>query len=257
MKIIQTIPVYNRKGQKITSLTAQEAKAIDITKVDEQFFIVEENFVVVKSKFFRHEHLVKSRNFFLHQQDLHFKKKEGVTYKKVLFVFEAPHKNEYDYLQGFKGKTPLFGKLETFRTTFHKLMEELTETQDIAYQVTLYNAVPFLMDLHYLMRRPVKETTKLNFWLYGWHDLKYKKEFINYLEFHKFDYYINASTRAFKASISRVLSTIVPVEHQVHHPNSGFWNRKVIKFGAKKIVHLDKSHQLFQPTNKKEDSIFT
>ncbi len=253
MKIIETIPVYNRKSEKITSITTSECSAIKRADVNEQFFIVEESFIVVKSKFFRHEHLVKHRRFFLYQQDLHFKKKAGITYKKVLFILEAPHKNEYDYLQGFKGKSPLFGKLDTFVNTFEYLMNELTEDTNTAYEITLYNAVPFLIDLHYLLKRPVKETTKLNFWLYGWHELKYQKEFKNYLEFHKFDYYINASTRAFKTSISRALSTIVPIEHQVHHPISGFWNRKIVKFGAKKIVHLDDTHQLFQAENNKEE----
>ena len=252
MKIIQTIPVYNKKGEKITSITKEECNAIKQAEVDEKFFIAEKNFVVVKSKFFRHEHLVKHRTVFLHQQDLHFKKKEGIHYKKVLFILEAPHKNEYDYLQGFKGKTPLFGKLDTFTNTFQILMNELEAETDNAYQITLYNAVPFLIDLHYLLKRPVKETTKLNFWLYGWHQLKHEKELINYLEFHKFDYYINASTRAFKSAISRTLSTLVPIEYQVHHPSSGFWNRKIIKFGAKKIIHLDDSHILFQENNAKK-----
>ena len=60
MKIIKNSPVYNRKGQRITSITEQEASYIDESKIDERFFIVEDAFLVVKSKFFRQEHLVKN-----------------------------------------------------------------------------------------------------------------------------------------------------------------------------------------------------
>lgn len=246
MKILNTIPVYNRKGQRITSITEQECLAIDPVNVDEQFFIVEQKFIVVKSRFFRHEHLVTRRTFLLQNQDLHFKKKEGIRYKKVFFVLEAPHRNEYDYAQKFKGKTPLFGKLEVFRTKFRELISMIEEEENIAYEIVLYNAVPFLTSLHYLAQRSLKSTTKFNFWLYGWWNLKYHKELEEYLELHKFDYYFNASARQFKSLISRKLSSLIGIEYQVHHPSSGFWNRKIVNFGLKKIVHLDKTHELFQ-----------
>ena len=41
-----------------------------------------------------------------------------------------------------------------------------------------------------------------------------------------------------KGIISQELSRVIDVEYQVHHPNSGFWKRKNINLGIKKIVHL-------------------
>ena len=81
--------------------------------------------------------------------------------------------------------------------------------------------------------------------MYGWWDLRYHKEFETYLQQNKFDYYINASTRLYKSILSYKLSSLVNTEYQVYHPSSGFWNRKEVKFGVKKIVHLDDSHYLF------------
>lgn len=258
MKIIKNRPVYNRKGQRITSITEQEANYIDETKVDERFFIVETNFLVVKSKFFRQEHLVKNWTFCIHNSKVHFKKKDDLNYKKVLFVLESPHHNEFDYEDNFKALRPLEGIFDLFRTTFGKLMQDITADNDTAYEVTLFNPVPFQNSLHYLFRRNIKEKTKLDFWLYGWFDLKYHKEFENFLGYRKFDYYINASTRMYKTLISRKLSKLIPVEYQVYHPNSSFWKRNDVKFGLKKIVHLDKSHELFaaNDTSKEESSIF-
>ena len=46
MQTIKNIPLYNRKGQRITSITEQEVGYIDETKIDERFFIVENNFIV-------------------------------------------------------------------------------------------------------------------------------------------------------------------------------------------------------------------
>lgn len=258
MKIIKNTPVYNRKGQRITSITEQEANYIDETKVDERFFIVETNFLVVKSKFFRQEHLVKNWTFCIHNSKVHFKKKDDLKYKKVLFVLESPHHNEFDYDDNFKALRPLEGIFDLFKTTFGKLMSEITTDKDTAYEVTLFNPVPFQNSLHYLFRRNIKEKTKLDFWLYGWFDLKYHKEFENFLGYRKFDYYINASTRMYKTLISRKLSKLIPVEYQVYHPNSSFWKRKDVKFGLKKLIHLDKSHELFtsNDTLKEESSIF-
>ncbi|MGB0974674.1 MAG: hypothetical protein ACPGU9_06750 [Flavobacteriaceae bacterium] len=258
MKTIKNCPVYNRKGQRIISITAQEASYIDDTKVDERFFIVENAFLVIKSKFFRQEHLVKNWTFFIQGTQVHFKKKENLKYKKVLFVLEAPHHNEFDYNDNFKGLKPLEGIFEQFKLTFHKLMDEITSNTALAYEVCLYNPVPFQNSLHYLFRRNIKEKTKLDFWLYGWFDLKYHKEFEEFLGYRKFDYYINASTRTYKTLISRKLSKLINTEYQVYHPNSNFWRRETIKFGLKKIVHLDNSHELFNTNTNtpKEESIF-
>ena len=41
MKIIQTIPVYNLKSQKLTSVTSTDFKAIDEQLVDPRFFDVQ------------------------------------------------------------------------------------------------------------------------------------------------------------------------------------------------------------------------
>lgn len=256
MKIIKNIPVYNRKGQRITSITEQEATYIDETKVDERFFIVENNFLVVKSKFFRQEHLVKSWTFSIHHDKVHFKKEKGLAYKKVLFILESPHHNEFDYEQDFKGSRPLAGSFDVFKAVFNQLMEQITFDKDTAYEVTLYNPVPFQTSLHYLFRRNIKEKTKLGFWLYGWFDLKYHKEFEEFLGYRKFDYYINASTRTYKTLISRKLSKHIATEYQVYHPNSSFWRRKEVKFGLKKIIHLDNNHELFTDNNEANTSIF-
>lgn len=251
MKIIKNSPVYNRKGQRIMSITAQEAAYIDEAKVDERFFIVENDFLVIKSKFFRQEHLVKNWTFCIHGSKVHFNKKDELNYKKVLFVLESPHHNEFDYDANFKGLNPLEGIFEQFKLTFNKLMTQITFDETLAYEVTLYNPVPFQSSLHYLFRRNIKEKTKLDFWLYGWFDLKYHKELEDFLGYRKFDYYINASTRTYKTLISRKLSKLIPTEYQVYHPNSSFWKRKEVKFGIKKIVHLDNSHELF---NSNEDT---
>jgi hypothetical protein len=258
MKIIKNNPVYNRKGQRITSITEQEASYIDDTKIDERFFIVEEAFLVVKSKFFRQEHLVKNWTFCIQGTQVHFKRKANIKYKKVLLILESPHHNEFDYDDNFKALRPLEGIFEVFKSTFHKLMTQITLEENTAYEVTLYNPVPFQTSLHYLFRRNIKEKTKLDFWLYGWFDLKYHKEFEEFLDYRKFDFYINASTRTYKTLISRKLSQLISTEYQVYHPNSSFWKRKEVKFGLKKIVHLDNSHELFasEEKNKTDNPIF-
>jgi len=256
MKLIKTVPVYNRKGQRITSITDQEASYIDETKIDERFFIVESNFLVIKSKFFRQEHLVKNWTFCIDNQRVHFKRKEGLTYKKVLFILESPHHNEFDYEDGFKSMRPLIGSFNTFKSTFYKLMEEITMDDSFAYEVTLYNPVPFQTSLHYLFRRNIKEQTKFGFWLYGWWDLRYHKEFEEFLGYRKFDYYINSSTRTYKTLVSQKLSKLVNIEYQVFHPNSSNWRREEARFGIKKVIHLDDSHALFKENEELNDSIF-
>ena len=163
MQIIKNIPLYNRKGQRITSITEQEVGYIDETKIDERFFIVEKDFIVIKSKFFRQEHLVKNWTFCMHKEKVHFKRKEDLKYKKVLFVLESPHHNEFDYDDGFKSLKPLIGNLEVFKTNFPKLMEEITSDDSLAYEVTLYIPVPFQNSLHYLFRRNIKEQTKISY----------------------------------------------------------------------------------------------
>ena len=244
MKTIKTIPVYNRKGQRITSITEKEAGYIDHSKIDDKFFIVENDFLVIKSRFFRQEHLVKNTTFYIYKENIHYKRKDNISYKKVLFILESPHHNEFDYENNFISKKPLFGNFELFTNGFQKLMKQIN-SDDLAYEVTLYIPVPFQNSLHYLFRRNIKEQTKFNFWLYGWWDLKYHKEFQEFLEYRKFDYYINSSTRTYKTLISQKLSKLITTEYQVHHPNSSFWRREVPKFAIKKIVHLDDSHALF------------
>ncbi len=256
MKNIKTIPVYNKKGQRITSITTKERDAINEALVDDRFFILEQHFIVIKNKFFRQEHLVKNVKFYIHKQDVHFKKQENLTYKKVLFILESPHKKEFDYEKDFQPLKPLVGSFETFRTTFYKLMEEISPEEHTGYEVTLYNPIPFQTSLHYLLRKNANERTKFNFWLYGWWNLKYNKEFTLFLETHKFDYYINASTRAFKPLISNKLAEVVPTEYQVYHPSSGFWNRKEVRFGVKRMIHLDDSHPLFHQKQNNDESIF-
>lgn len=256
MKEIKTIPIYNRKSQKLTSITDLEFNSIK-DNVDERFFIIEGEFIMVKSRFFKTEHLVTHQKLFIHNQEITFQKKKGVEYKRVLFILESPHRHEYDYENNFSPRMPLYGNLNTFQNQFEALMFELTENQGQAYEVVLYNPVPFQTSLHYLLRRNVKEQTRFNFWLYGWWELKYHREFDRYLSQHKFDYYLNASTRMYKSIISCKLSNIINTEYQVYHPSSGFWNRKEAKFGIKKIIHLDDSHFLFHLPNPEENnSIF-
>lgn len=256
MNIIKTIPVYNRKGNRIASITEQEASYIDETKVDDRFFIIEKDFLVIKSKFFRQEHLVKNWTFCIQKQNVHFKKKENISYKKVLFILESPHHNEFDYEDGFKSTKPLIGSFDIFKNGFYKLMEEITNDDSLAYEVTLYNPVPFQTSLHYLFRRNIKEQTKFGLWLYGWWDLKYHKEFEEFLGYRKFDYYINSSTRTYRTLVSQKLSKLVAAEYQVTHPNSSNWRREEIRFGIKKLIHLDKSHTLFNNEDEVDNSIF-
>ena len=52
MKILNTIPVYNRKGQRITSITEQECLAIDPVNVDEQFFYCRTKIYCCKKQIF-------------------------------------------------------------------------------------------------------------------------------------------------------------------------------------------------------------
>jgi hypothetical protein len=246
MKHIKNIHLYNRKGQRIKSITEQEIGYIDDNKVDERFFIVEKDFIVVKSKFFRQEHLVKNWTFCIHNEKVHFKRKEDLKYKKVLFVLESPHHNEFDYEDDFKSQRPLMGNFDIFKVNFPKLMQEITQNDSIAYEVTLYIPVPFQNSLHYLFRRNIKEQTKFGLWLYGWWDLKFHKEFEEFLGYKKFDYYINSSTRTYRTIISQKLSKLISTEYQVYNPNSSYWKRDDVKFGLKKIIHLDDSHSLFK-----------
>lgn len=258
MKHIKTIPVYNRKSHKITSITAAEFTSIK-EPVDAQFFTVEGEFVMVKSKFFRQEHLVTNQSFYIQNKKVYPSPKPGIQYKKVLFILEAPNRHEYDYEKSFEPRMPLYSSFHTFQSNFENLMLEITEKdlEHQAYRVTLYNPVPFQTSLHYLLRRNVTEQTRFNFWMYGWWDLKYHKEFERFIAQHKFDYYLNASTRAYKTILSYKLSTLINTEYQVYHPSSGFWSRKEPKFGVKKITHLDDSHFLFHlPQQEEENSIF-
>lgn len=252
MKETKTIPVYNRKSQKVTSLAEHEFNAIG--EVDENFFNLQGEFVIIKDKFFRSIHLVKDWTFCVHGTKIYEHRLPDVEYKKVLFILESPHKHEFDYVNGFRALKPLIGSFLVFQNGFHKLMEQLDGEEGVAYEVTLYNPVPFQTSLHYLLRRGINERTRFNFWLYGWWDLKYHKEFENFIKKNPFDFYINASTKSFNPMISHKLSTLVKTEYQVYHPSSGFWSRKEVNFGIKKVIHLDDSHFLHHLPD--ESSIF-
>ena len=255
MKVIHTIPVYNLKSQKLTSITQTDFKAIEERFVDPRFFDVQGQLKKKKNKFFKPQHLVRHHKFYIKGQEVLQHLPNKATVKKVLFILESPHKNEYDYDQGFKAGMPLSGSFDTFLTTFNLLMQRITMTnRNEIYEVTVYNPVPFQTSLHYLFRKTINERTRFNFWLHGWWNMRYHKEFENFLERNRFDYYINASTKAYKSLISFKLSNQVNTEYQVYHPGSGFWNRKEIKFGIKKIVHLDDSHYMFQLTKEDENA---
>ncbi len=256
MQNIKNIPLYNKKGQRITSITEQEINYIDENKIDDRFFIVEKDFIVVKSKFFRQEHLVKNWTFCIHNENVHFKRKKELKYKKVLFILESPHHSEFNYDDNFKSQRPLSGSFDVFKSNFPKLMEQITNNESLAYEVTLFIPVPFQNSLHYLFRRNIKEQTKFGLWLYGWWDLKFHKEFEEFLNYKKFDYYINSSTRTYRTIISQKLSKLVAIEYQVFNPNSSYWRRNEVKFGIKKIIHLDDSHVLFKEKELIESSIF-
>lgn len=256
MKIIQTIPVYNLKSQKLTSVTQVDFKAINEELIDHRFFEVQGQFIIIKNKFFKPEHLVRHHKFFIQGQEIVQHVPANAKYKKVLFILESPHKHEYDYEHGFKAGLPLAGSFDTFLNTFSLLMQRITQNEDEIYEVTVYNPVPFQTSMHYLFRKTINERTRFNFWLHGWWNMRYHKEFEHFLTRNRFDYYINASTKAYKSLISFKLSSNVNTEYQVYHPGSGFWNRKELKFGIKKIVHLDDSHYMFQLPEEKEASIF-
>ena len=124
-------------------------------------------------------------------------------------------------------------------------MESISGQVNEAYEVTLYNPVPFQTSLHYLFKKNVNEYTRFNFWMYGWWNMKYHKDFENFLKRYSFDFYVNASTKAYKSQISFKLSSAISKEYQVYHPSSGFWNRQEARFGVKEITHLDDSHYLY------------
>lgn len=256
MQSIKNIPLYNRKGQRITSITEQEISYIDDDKVDDRFFIVEKDFVVVKSKFFRQEHLVKKWTFCIHNENVHFKRKPDLKYKKVLFILESTHHNDFDYDNNFKSLRPLMGNFDLFKANLPKLMHQICNDDSFAYEVTLFNPVPFQNSLHFLFRRNIKEQTKFGLWLYGWWDLKFHKEFEEFLSYKKFDYYINSSTRTYRTILSQKLSKIVATEYQVYNPNSSYWRRSEPKFGLKEIIHLDNSHSLFKENENVVEAIF-
>jgi len=236
MKLIETVPVYNRRSKRVTSIPLHDFK--NIKEHDEEFFTIQGDFVIVRDRFFRGTHLVKKCTF--HIQGDHFlETTPKENYKKVLVLLEAPHRDEFNYHDDFTGRIPLAGAMGNFRTTFYKLMEILSEEQNVCYEVTLYNLVPFQTSLHYLLKKGTKAVTRLNFWSYGWYDLKYRNAFLDLIKKEPFDYYINATSKTYKHIVSNELSRLVPLEYQVHHPASGFWKRKTLNLGIKKIVHLE------------------
>ena len=237
MKIVQTIPVYNRKSKRVTSLSIEDFQ--QIRGENEDFFDVQSDFVIIKDRFFRFPNLVKPWTFWIENGKPKADSTDGISYTKVLFLVEAPDKNEFDYKNDFRAMNPLAGYFQSFKTGFLTLMDQLVAEPTLNFQVTFYTLVPFQTSLHYLLGKTGSNQTRLNFWFYGWINLKYRNEFMNYLKQHSFEFYINGSTRAFKGIISQELSRVIKVEYQVHHPNSGFWKRKLLNLGLKKIVHLE------------------
>ncbi|MCH2193024.1 hypothetical protein [Kordia sp.] len=237
MKIVQTIPVYNRKSKRVTSLKIDDFKLIK--NENEEFFDVQSDFVIIKDRFFRVPHLVKPWTFWIENGKPQAEPTENTHYTKVLFTVEAPDKNEFDYKNDFRAMNPLAGYFQSFKTGFLELMNRISEEELTNFQVTFYTLVPYQTSLHYLLGKTGSSQTRLNFWFYGWINLKYRNDFMNFLKQYEFDYYINGSTSAFKGIISQELSRVIDVEYQVHHPNSGFWKRKNINLGIKKIVHLE------------------
>lgn len=237
MKIVQTVPVYNRKSKRVTSLKISDFQSIK--NENEEFFDVQGDFVIVKDRFFRVPHLVKPWTFWIENSVPQLEASENVSYTKVLFVVESPDKYEFDYKNDFRAMNPLVGYFQSFKNGFLQLMDQITSSEAVNFEITFYTLVPYQTSLHYLLGKKGSNQTRLNFWFYGWINLKYRNDFMNYLKQHKFDYYINGSTSAFKGIISQELSRVIDVEYQVHHPNSGFWKRKDIRLGLKKIVHLE------------------
>jgi hypothetical protein len=237
MKIVQTIPVYNRKSKRVTSLKVDDFQSIK--NENEEFFDVQGDFVIIKDRFFRMPHLVKPWTFWIENGTPQGTPTENIVHTKVLFTVEAPDKNEFDYKNEFRAMNPLSGYFQSFKAGFLELMEQIASSEITNFEVTFYTLVPYQTSLHYLLGKRGSNQTRLNFWFYGWINLKYRNDFMNYLKRHTFDYYINGSTSAFKGVISQELSRVINVEYQVHHPNSGFWKRKNINLGIKKIVHLE------------------
>ncbi len=238
MTHIETIPVYNRKGKRMTSLKIDDFKAIN--SFDDTFFEVTGDFVLVKPKFFRAPHIIKPQRLWIQQDKVMREPEEGKVYKKVLFIIDTPHKNEFNYIDDFKAGAPLSVKsYENFTNTFHKLMHQITEVGGEGYEVVFYTMVPYQTSLHFLLRKSVSEMTRFNFWFYGWTDLKYHKDFEAMITQSNFDYCINAGKRMFKNFISKELSRYVKKEYQVTHPASRMWRQKEFRLGIKEITHLD------------------
>ncbi|QHI35191.1 hypothetical protein IMCC3317_05370 [Kordia antarctica] len=237
MKVLQTIPVYNRKSKRVTSLKTDDFQIIK--NEDEEFFDVQGDFVIIKDRFFRAPHLVKPWTFWIENGKPQVAPTKDIQHTKVLFTVEAPDKNEFDYKNEFRATNPLTGYFQSFKAGFLELMAQIASSEISNFEVTFYTLVPYQTSLHYLLGKRGSNQTRLNFWFYGWINLKYRNDFMNYLKRHTFDYYINGSTRAFKGIISQELSRVINVEYQVHHPNSGFWKRKNINLGIKKIIHLE------------------
>lgn len=239
MKVIETIPVYNRKSKRVTSLKIEDFNGIK--NENDTFFDVQGDFVIIMDRFFRTPHLVKPWTFWIENGQPLTDPTPNTTHTKILFAVEAPDKNEFDYKNDFRAMNPLAGYFQSFKAGFLKLMEQIEEKENSNFEITFYTLVPYQTSLHYLLGKTGSNQTRLNFWFYGWINLKYRNDFMNYLKANTFDFYINGSTRAFKGIISQELSRVIDVEYQVHHPNSGFWKRKDIKLGIKKIVHLNQT----------------
>ncbi len=238
MTQIETIPVYNRKGKRITSLKIEDFNVI--SSFDDTFFEVTGDFVLVKPKFFRAPHIIKPQRLWIQGTRVTMEPKEKLDYKRVLFLIDTPHKNEFNYVDDFKAGAPLSARsFDSFTKTFHKLMNKISEKKGEAYEVVFYTMVPFQTSLHFLLGKSVSELTRFNFWFYGWSDLKYQKDFEVLMEDSNFDFYINAGKRMFKNFISKELSRFVNKEYQVTHPANRMWKQKELRVGIREIIHLN------------------
>lgn len=238
MTTIQTIPVYNRKGKRLTSIEINDYNTIK--HEDEDFFDVQPNFVIIRDRFFRPPHLVKEWTFWIQGDEVSADPIDGNEYKNVLFVLESPNRNEFDYANEFKAGRPLSrNSFINFKNNFHRLMNRIDKEPNARYEVTFYNMVPFQTSLYYLLKKGTHKMTRYNFWLTGWWGLRYNREFKTFMEKNRFDFCFNASKRMFKDIISKELSKFVQKEYQVHHPDSNYWRRKELNLGVKQIIHKE------------------
>ncbi|MFD0861984.1 hypothetical protein ACFQ1M_07180 [Sungkyunkwania multivorans] len=237
MTTITTIPVYNRRGKRVTSIHRDDF--VKINDPEEAFFDVQENFVIIRDRFFRPPHLVMPWTFWIQGEKVSSQPLQKHC-KKVLFILASPNRYEFDYSNEFKAGRPLSKKsFANFRETFPQLMQHLDGSGEECFEVTFYNMVPFQTSLFLLFKKSADKLTRFNCWLHGWYGMKYQREFEAFIKKNRFDYCFNASTKMFKKMVSQELSRHLSCEYQLHHPASSYWSRKKLNLGLKKIIHKE------------------